>query len=248
MEKMALAAKAKQSQSRLDELMDKIWNKYSKGTGADGSRYEKVVAQLVSANGIKTELVAESGRVDLLVYLPDPSGKRKLYRIEIKTGTGIVAQLAPTFGDSMEQHSEDELLPKADLVIYTARATEFEDIDDLLDESLVLERKDWIQFMIENSGVRKHGFSTAFKLSVNNGTLREKNEAIAPRPVVDKKGNQVYDEDGNPKFTKRGLDRWTDCIVIQEAYQKQIAQAITDNLATNEYRTLGRWLEEIGRA
>lgn len=248
MEKFYLNAKAGQSQEKLDQRVDAIWNKYSKGTGSTGCQMELIVRHLMSAKGITTEVVQAAGKADLIVFLPNANGKMKRFVIEIKTGTGIVAEVPAMLEDSMTNHSPAEVYPKADLVVYAARATEFIDIDDVLDETLVLPTLEWVQFMIDNSGVRKHGFETAFKLGVNNKALRDKNDAVPARQVVDKKGNLVFNDDGSPKMTKRGLPRYTDCIVIQEAYQAQVAQAIIDNMETHEYETLGDWLERMGRA
>ena len=242
-----IGAKAHQSQEKLDQIFAEVYKK-DYGTGTDGYRFEMVVRQLISAKGIRNEVMASAGKVDQVLYLKDEHGKLRRTKCEIKTSTGIVAQYPATFGDTIENHSVAEVYPDADLIFYAARASEFEDLDDLLDETIVLKVPNWAAFMIENSGKRKHEFGTAFKLAVNNGTLREKNQAIPARPVLDKKGNPVLDEDGTPKMTKRGLPRWTDCIVIQEAYREQIADAIQANLETHEYETLGEWLERNGRA
>ncbi len=247
MEKMNVAAKAGLNQDKLDELFDRIWDR-DYGTGTTGYRFEKTVAHLISAKGIVDEDMAANGQVDRIVYVKDGQGKLHGLRIEIKTGCGIVAQLPCLLGDSIDNYGPSDVYPKAHLIIYAARAEEFEDIDELLDETVVLTIPDWVEMMVQTAGKRKHSFGTAFKLGVNNNATRAKNEAIPARPVLDKKGRPVLDEDGNVKMTKRGIDRYTDCITIQEAYRQQFAEALQENAETHQYRTLGEWLEEIGRA
>ena len=241
--KLNVGAKERQSQTTLDKLFADVEAKYIRGKGASGSRFELTVKHLASAKGLQTDTIAETGKTDVIVYV---GGKR--IRIEVKTGCGIVAQLKPTLGDTIDNYSVDDLLPDVDLIAFAPRASEFEDIDELLDETLMVSVKAFAEFLIDNSGKRKHSFGTAFKLSVNNNKLRDLNEAIPARPVVDKKGNPVLEEDGTPKMTKRGIPRWTDCITMQEAYRQQIIEAVQDNAETHELRTLGEWLEEIGRA
>lgn len=238
-----LGAKDGQNQTTLDKLFKDVEAKYMRGTGVSGARFELTVKHLASAKGLRTDTIAETGKTDVIVYV---DGKR--IRLEVKTGCGIVAQLKPTLGDVIDNYSEADLLPNVDLIVFAPRASEFEDIDELLDETLVLDVPSWAEFMIENSGKRKHSFGTAFKLSVNNNKLRDLNDAIPARPMLDKKGNPVLEEDGTPKMTKRGIPRWTDCITMQEAYRQQIVEAVQYNAETHDFRTLGEWLEEIGRA
>lgn len=271
MNKMNLMAKPGQSQAKLDALMDLIFDEIYSGkpsevtgkvsTGYEGCRYEKTVEQLVSAKGIRCELVTASGKVDLIIYIPNPlTGKKQRVRIEIKTGTGIVAMLPTELGmRSINDYGPADLLPGADLVIYAARASEFEDIDDLLDESIVMKPIEWAEFMIANSGKRAKGFGTAFKLAVNGRKLAELNRNLPPmvevkdpttgEMVMMATSRECIDrKTGETKVTRRGCPRYTNCIVIQESYKEQIAEAIEANLETRQVKTLGEWLEEIGRA
>lgn len=256
MEKMALVSKPRQSQRKLDELMAQIWEKYSKGTGADGCRFEKVTAQLMSARGIETAEIAGAGVTDLIVFPMGPDGKRHRFNCEIKSGCGIVTKhdMAKQ-DDNILAHSEDEIYPEADLIIFAPRADEFSELDELLDETLVLTRYEFLEFLYNNTGKQRHGFDVAFKLATNNGALRAKNAEREPRMVLDKKNRPVLykaselpDGDprvGTPKYTMRGVaGRWTDCITIQEAYRDQLVEAV---LANWQYTTLRCWLEDNGR-
>lgn len=236
-------AKAKQSQSRLEALMAKAYDKYvNAGTGSNGDMFEIAVVQVASACGIKTECVKAAGKVDLLVYLPGADGKKHLFRIEIKSGSGIVAQLAPEKGlRSIADFTEDVIMPGADLVIYAAKPGEFTCLDDLLDNTAVLTRREFIDMVSTNCGKRKSGFESGFSVQCNNSALIEKNRELPGREIIDKKT-------GEKKITKRGCERWTDCIVMQTSYLDARADAIDLGLATGEYISLRTWLEDNGRA
>lgn len=236
-------AKAKQSQTRLEALMAKAYEKYANaGTGSDGDQFEIAVVQVASACGIKTEFVKAAGKVDLLVYLPGADGKKHLLRIEIKSGSGIVAQLPAQLGTrSIADFDESWIYPNADLVIYAAKPGEFETLDDLLDNTAVLTRREFIDMVSTNCGKRKSGFESGFSVQCNNSALIEKNKALPGREIVDKKT-------GEKKITKRGCPRWTDCIVMQTSYLDSRAGAIDLGLATGDYISLRTWLEDNGRA
>lgn len=264
----SFVAKAKQSQTKLDELMAKAYAKYAHaGTGSDGDQFEIAVAQVASACGVKTEFVKASGKVDLLVYLPGEDGQKHLIRIEIKSGSGIVAQLTPRLGlRSIDEFDESVILPKADMVIYAAKPGEFETLDDLLDNSVVMDRSEFITMVSNAGGKRKSGFTTCFSVQCNNTALAAKNKALAGlTEIYDENGDKVLGADGKPvlvptvriikdkktgeeKETRRGCPRWTDCIVMQTSYLDARAEAVDLGLATGEMMSLRTWLEEIGRA
>ena len=236
-------AKAKQSQTKLNNTMAKAYAKYAHaGTGSEGDQFEIAVAQVASACGVKTEFVKAAGKVDLLVYLPGADGQKHLVRIEIKSGSGIVAQLPAELGTrSIADFDESWILPGADLVIYAAKPGEFETLDDLLDNSVVMGRSEFITMVSNAGGKRKSGFTTCFTVQCNNTALVKKNAALPGREIVDKKT-------GEKKITKRGCPRWTDCIVMQTSYLDARAEAVELGLATGEMMSLRTWLEEIGRA
>lgn len=247
--KFEFIAKAKQSQSQLNELMAKAYAKYAHaGTGSEGDQFEKAVEQVASAGGVRTEHIKASGKVDLIVYLPGADGKKRRVQIEIKSGSGIVAQLPAELGlRSIADFSEDVIMPKADLVIYAARPGKFECLDDLLDSTVVLTRVEFIRMVSENCGKRSSGFTSGFSVQCNNSSLVAKNKELKGRPMMDKHGNPVLDEKGEVKMTRRGCERWTDCIVMQTAYLDNRAEAVEQGLATGEMTSLRTWLEDNGR-
>lgn len=237
------AAKAKQSRAFLYRTMELVYETYAHaGTGSEGYQFEKAVEQLVSASGVKTEKIAAPGKVDRIVYLPGADGKKHRYNMEIKSGSGIVANLPAEKGlRSIADFTEDVILPGVDLVVYAAKPGEFECLDDLLDNSAVLSREAFIAMVSTNCGKRKSGFESGFSVQCNNSALVEKNRALPGREIIDKKT-------GEKKITKRGCERWTDCIVMQTSYLEARAEGVELGLATGEYISLRTWLEDNGRA
>lgn len=240
--KFEFMAKAKQNQTRLNELMALAYAKYAHaGTGSEGDQFEKAVEQVASAGGVRTEHIKAAGKVDLIVYLSNADGKKRRVQIEIKSGSGIVAQLPAELGlRSIADFTEDVILPKADLVIYAARPGKFESLDDLLDSTVVLTRRAFIDMVSSAGGKRKSGFETCFTVQCNNSALVAKNAELPGREIIDKKT-------GEKKITKRGCPRWTDCIVMQTAYLDSRAEAVEQGLATGEMTSLRTWLEDNGR-
>jgi hypothetical protein len=236
MKKFELEAKKGQNREKAQEVFEAIWDKQ-----VSGSQYELIVRHLLTVKGLQSATVRAKGRVDQTIRF-----QGKTYRIEIKTGTGICATVGAKLGDHITNYGVQDIYPNADIVIFAPGADDFSDLDQVLYESLVfMSPAAFAEYVIANSGKRKHGFETAFKLAVNDKALREKNEAIPARPMVDKAGNPVLDDEGNPKFTKRGVPRYTDCIVMQEAYNNQLVEAVLENV-TDEL-TLGQFLQDIDR-
>lgn len=240
MKKFALPKKPGMSQEKFDKVCAEIWEHT-----CSGGQYELVVRHLATVKGLQAAIVRGKHTVDLVIRVKQADGTVKTLKCEIKSGTGICAEVGAKFGDHITNYGPEVVYPNADLVIFAPGASDMDSLDRVLYESLVMTPQRFVQFAIENSGKRKHGFETAFKLAVDNKGLRAKNEAIPARPVLDKQGNPVLDEDGNVKTTKRGLDRWTDCIVLQEAYNDQLCEAVLVNAEDDP--TLGQWLEDIGR-
>lgn len=229
MKQFAVEAKKGQNRAKAEQVFAEIWKKQ-----VSGSQYELIVRHLLTVKGLNKAVIRSKGRVDQTIKL-----NGRVQRIEIKTGTGICATVGAKFGDRITNYTIKDIYPNADIVIFAPGADDFTDLDQVLYESLVFTSPAaFAQYVIENSGKRKHGFETAFKLAVNDKALREKNAAITPREIVDPKT-------GEKKYTKRGLDRWTDCIVMQETYNNQLVEAVLEN-ASDEL-TLGQFLMDIGR-
>lgn len=229
MKQFGIEAKNGQNKERAERIFAQIWDKQ-----VSGAQYELIVRHLLTVKGLRTATVRAKGRVDQTIKV-----NGKVVRIEIKTGTGICAMVGAKFGDHITNYGIENIYPDADVVIFAPGADDFTDLDQVLYESLVFTSPAaFAQYVIENSGKRKHAFETAFKLAVDNKALRDKNAAIPPREITDPKT-------GEKKYTKRGLERWTDCIVMQEAYNNQLVEAVLEN-ATDEL-TLGQWLMDIGR-
>jgi hypothetical protein len=229
MKQFAVQAKKGQNKDKAERIFAQIWDKQ-----VSGAQYELIVRHLLTVKGLRTATVRGKGKVDQTIKL-----NGKVVRIELKTGTGICATVGAKFGDHITNYSAEDIYPDADIVIFAPGADDFTDMDQVLYESLVfMSPKAFAEYVIANSGKRKHAFETAFKLAVDSKVLREKNAAIAPREITDPKT-------GEKKYTKRGLERWTDCIVMQEAYNNQLVEAVIEN-ATDEL-TLGQFLMDIGR-
>lgn len=240
MKQFTLPKKAGMSAERFAQIEREIWEHT-----CSGGQYELVVRHLATVKGLQVALVRGKHCTDLVIRVKYPDGTVKTLKVEIKSGTGICAEVGAKLGDHITNYGPEVVYPNADLVIFAPGASDMDSLDRVLYESLVMTPQRFVEFAIENSGKRKHGFETAFKLAVDNKGLRAKNDAIPARPVLDKQGNPVLDEDGNVKMTKRGIDRWTDCIVLQEAYNDQLCEAVLVNADGDT--TLGQWLEDIGR-
>lgn len=254
-------AKAKQSQTRLEAIMAQAAEKFSNaGTGSDGDQFEIAVRQLVAHRGVNRAEVQSAGKVDQIAYMAGTDGKKHRSRIEIKSGSGIVAQLEPELGlRSISDFSEADILPDVDLVIYAAKPAEFETLDDLLDGTAVLARIEFIKMVEGAGGKRKSGFETCFSVQCNSTALVKRNKELpavveivdrttgskvkvpTTREIVDKKT-------GETKITRRGCPRWTDCIVMQTSYVDSRAEAVELGLAMGEMVSLRTWLEDNGRA
>ena len=234
--------KPRQSSIRLQSLLAKAFEKYAgAGTGVNGDYFELAVTQLASAGGIRTERIKAAGKVDIVVYLPGADGKKRRVRIEVKSGSGIVTTLSPELSTrSIADFDPSVILPLADLVIYAAKPGEFTCLDDLLDNTAVLTREEFIAMVCSAGGKRKSGFETCFTVQCNNTALVKKNQELPGREIIDKKT-------GEKKITKRGCPRWTDCIVMQTSYLEARADAIDTGLATGEMLSFRSWLEENGR-
>lgn len=220
MKRFELLEKARQ-ESR-EKIFDAGFTHYEKAgergsTGYHGAQFELYACDAMAKYGIKTSYVKKAGCADFTMTVDKHD-----YAIEIKSGSGIVGQKPVQAGDSIGNYSEADILPGADFVVYAAKPKEFEDMEELLDYSLVFTREEFISWAIENAGSRKHGFSTAFKLGVNNSALRAENKALKAM------GEKTY----------------SDCICLQASYLDQREQAIKENY---EYCTLREFLQNYGR-
>ena len=232
MKRFDLPKKQGMSTERFNAIMDEIWEH-----SCPGSRYELCVRHMATVKGLNAAIVRGKNTVDLVIRVKQ-DGVTRTIKCEIKSGTGICAETGAKFNDHISNYGPDVVYPKADLVIFAPGAANMESLDELMYESLVMTPQRFVQFAIENSGKRKHGFETAFKLAVDNKALRDKNAAIPARELVDEKT-------GEKKLTKRGVPRWTDCIVLQESYNEQLRYAVQVN--ADDDMTLGQFLQDIGR-
>ena len=255
-------AKAKQSQTRLEAIMAQAGAKFSNAasTGSAGAQFEIAVRQLVAHRGVNSASVQAAGKIDQIVFMAGTDGNKHRIRIEIKSGSGIVAQLAPELGlRSISDFSEADILPDVDMVIYAAKPAEFETLDDLLDGTAVLARREFIDMVNSAGGKKKSGFETCFSVQCNNSALVAKNKELpAAVEIVDKATGKkvkvpttreiVDKKTGETKTTRRGCPRWTDCIVMQTSYLDARAEAVELGLAMGDMVSLRTWLEDNGRA
>lgn len=137
--------------------------------GADGDRAEISLHDIMKANGFSCEsdfYRHNEGTVDLYLII---NGKR--VNFEIKTGGGIIIKakcLRKMELEDSDRVPENALL-NVDYVVYCTfpSTINWDCKDDLLDSFYVIPRAEFLQFMIDNMGKRKHSFWTATKFSLN---------------------------------------------------------------------------------
>lgn len=210
------------NQEQLDVLStamyERIVRESLKGsTGYLGKYYEPIVRHLLTAHGLTARdfHARENGSnqhdiEDGVLFL---NGKRIKY--EVKTGDGIIGWIAPTEEPAW---SEDDILPGIDFVIYTCEVKQLTCEDDVLDNSVVLTRTEFLQFISTEGPKRSQTVRTATKAATNDQHLRELND----------------------KFN----EKWRDCIIMQSAYRKA-RQAACES---GNYCSLRSFLQENGRA
>ena len=150
-------------------------------------------------------------------------------RYEVKTGDGIVGYIKPTRNPEFD---ENDILPGIDLVIYACEVKEMQDEDDILDNSVVLTRSEFLTFLAVNGPKRSRTVATATKFGTNDKFWRDKNRA--------------YNEfvKNHPYTELPFLPPWKDCIVLQPTYRDARQKACL----SGDYTSLRTFLEENGRA
>ena len=170
----------KDSMARIKEMEEKVETKeiitkngsYFKDYfhfGANGDRAEITLHDIMKVNGFSVEsdfYRHNENTTDLYLII---NGKR--VNFEIKTGGGIIIKaktLRKMVLDDTDRVPENALLG-VDYVVYCTfpAVINWDDKDDLLDSFYVIPRAEFLQFLIENMGKRKHSFKTATKFSLN---------------------------------------------------------------------------------
>ena len=200
------------------EMYERILRESLKGsTGYLGKYYEPIVRHLLTAHGLTARdfHARENGSnqhiVEDGVLVID--GQRIKY--EVKSGDGIIGWLEPSEDPAW---SEDDILPDVDLIVYTCEVKNLTCEDDILDNSVVLTRSEFLQFISTEGPKRSQTVRTATKTATNDQHLRELNS----------------------KFN----GKWRDCIIMQSAYRKA-RQAACES---GNYLSLRSFLQEKGRA
>lgn len=137
--------------------------------GANGDRAEIICRDLMKANGFSVQSdFSRHNEFITDIYLI-VNGKRVNY--EVKTGGGIIIK-AKTLKKMIL--TDDDRIPEnaligADFVVYCTfpSVINWDNKDDVLDSFFVIPRDEFLQFLIENMGKRKHSFKTATKFSLN---------------------------------------------------------------------------------
>ena len=148
-----------------------------KSTGENGKLFEILARSLIKKYAFssvsdfraRTNYGAES---DFTLVL---NGKR--YKIEFKTGAGELGA-SETFGkaffDDEDRNDPDSILVGVDVVVYLPCPSDYvvynlDDVkrylDEVLDKARVFSKSEFIDFIVENSGKRKHSLFTATKFN-----------------------------------------------------------------------------------
>ena len=137
--------------------------------GSNGDRAEITLHDIMKKHGFscKSDFYRHNeDTVDLFLII---DGKRVNY--EIKTGGGIIIKAKCL--RKMELEDSDRIPENAllgvDYVVYCTFPSmiNWNDKDDILDNFFVIPRAEFLQFMVDNMGKRKHSFWTATKFSLN---------------------------------------------------------------------------------
>lgn len=157
-----------------DGLDERIVRELSKGsTGGWAKYYEVLIRWVLHKNGLdeKDFRAREANRVD---------AKRDH---EVKTGDGIVVDQRHYYGD---ETTEADILPGARWVIYTPDARTLTCWDDLLDNSWVMTREQFLHTFLLQGQKRHPNLWSGLKKCTDNLSLREQNKSL-PR------GQKLYD-------------------------------------------------------
>lgn len=198
---------AKKFDAAHDDFIRKLNESAEKGsTGIFGIYFEDIVRYCWRKTGLAPDdfRVHSAGEHDAL--------NLKNGGLEVKTGNGII-------GYTRTESISEEFCPLDKYVAYTAKPQEMRTLDDVLDNTLLFTREEFLQFIATVGLKRKAGnFASGCKLGVNDKALRKANKVL-PRGA-----------------------KFHDCIVLQPAYlEARYAACIS-----GEYTTLRTFLEENG--
>lgn len=209
--KIEITVKGKKSAKKFDTAHDDFINDLNEAgakgsTGIFGIYFEDIVRYCWRKSGLAPDdfRVHSAGEHDAM--------NRKNGGLEVKTGSGII-------GYTRTETISEEYCPLDKYVAYTAKPQEMRTLDDVLDNTLLFTREEFLQFVATIGLKRKAGnFASGCKLGVDNKALRKANET---RP----RGAKLHD-----------------CIVLQPTYlEARYAACIS-----GEYTTLRTFLEENG--
>ena len=162
-------------QEALDDELNAMWDGLHSeealgSTGWFNKGYEPSVRHLMASHGL-VEGDAHARRNGTNSYIDDGvifiNGQR--FRYEVKSGDGIVAQFPMT---ETPVFDEDMILPGADLVVYTCEVKELRDEDDVLDNSIVLTRAEFLEFIATEGPKRNKTVKSAVKFGMNSPMAR----------------------------------------------------------------------------
>lgn len=194
-------------------MLARIARESQKGsTGALGKLYEPIVRHLMTAHGLSMGdfRARTQEKADIIVYVEGHA-----VTVEVKTGDGIVAN----YNDG--QLEEADILPGKGAIVYCTEPGELEDLDDLLDNSIVVTRAEFIGGVLCAGQKRHPNFRSGLKAATNSAALRAENKE---RQAI-------------------GLEPIRDCYTMQPTYRK----ARWALCQSGEYTSLRTFLEEIGR-
>lgn len=183
-------------------------------TGWAGKYFETLVRFFLYKDGLRAAdfRAHSSSKADFTLNF---NGHR--YAGEIKTGDGICA----AYG--VNELEADDVLPGKHLIVYCTEPQELSTVDDLLDNTVVVTRDEFLQVVLTAGQKRKPNWRSGLKPGVNSKALREANKA---RRAIDKKAPIQYD-----------------CYTMQPTYRK----ARWELCQSGELTSLRTFLEEIGR-
>ena len=226
LEKIRLEAKRRgMTQSKLDEVVCNAIVRYEKevkkgSTSTDAKQFEFIVRHLINSHGVSESdfRARPQEKVDCIAMV---GGKR--LNIETKTGQGPIAYIDETESGTDRESYKEEVFANTDFIVYHYNATSISCLDDLLDDSIVITRNEFLNIVCDLPK-RKKCFTSATQYGVNNKSLRVRNDEI---------------------FRETGIRRaYVDCIMIQIAYMAGMESACK----SGEYTSLRTFLSDIGKA